>query len=324
MAGPAVASSNNGRSQRVGVLVGSWPLGMPNDPTRFYLSLAGEVERLGYDMLFTGDHFFAAGPSVDSLILLAAIAARTERLVVGSGVLLVALREPVALAKQAATIDLVSGGRFILGVGVGGEFKDEWAALGVPLVGRGRRVDEYLSLVQQLWRGTPVRHRGELRTVEGVVGSPVPTRPSGPPIWIGGRSDAALSRAARHDGWIAYAVSPRRLRESGDRVREQAGQRAEAIRIVAVVFSNVHSVAATARASAEKVLGVRYRQDFAAFLNAFCAVGQPESVQARIEEFMDSGADDVLICPQCPADEFMEQVQRTVETVLLPMGFCTP
>ncbi len=123
---------------RTGILLGSWPLGMPDDE-RFYLRVARQVEACGYDLLFSGDHLFAKGPNPDCLALLAACAAVTERVVIGTAVLLLPLRDPVVVAKQSATIDLISGGRFILGVGVGGEFAWEWEAMGVPREGRGRR-----------------------------------------------------------------------------------------------------------------------------------------------------------------------------------------
>ena len=136
-------------------MLGSWPLGMPDDPT-FSQRVARHVDPSGFDLLFVGDHLFPTGENPDALALLAMFAGATERVQLGTGVLLLPLRDPVVVAKQAATIDLVSGGRVILGVGVGGEFEWEWTAIGVSPRGRGARTDEYLDIVQQLWTGEPV------------------------------------------------------------------------------------------------------------------------------------------------------------------------
>jgi len=303
-----------------GVLVGSWPFGMPTAPSLFYQRLVSTVEEGGFDSLFVGDHLFAAGPSVDSLALLADIASRSQSLRIGTAVLQLALREPVATAKQLATIDLLSAGRLVLGVGVGGEFTDEWAAAGVPRAGRGRRLDEYLALAKQLWSGLPVDHDGEFRTVHGVVGSPLPTRPGGPPVWVGGRSEAALRRAARHDGWIAYASSIRRIRESLNTLDGLVGDGRD-FRIAVVIWTNIASSSADARASIGSVLGTRYRQDFDHLIDAFCAIGEPGAVSDRVQQFRDAGVTDVLLCPQCPADEFLPQIEllSELETVSCPV-----
>jgi alkanesulfonate monooxygenase SsuD/methylene tetrahydromethanopterin reductase-like flavin-dependent oxidoreductase (luciferase family) len=286
---------------------------MPSDAPGFYASLPNRVEELGFDSLFVGDHLFAAGPSVDALTVAASFAARTQTLTIGTGVLQLALREPVAAAKQAATIDCLSGGRFVLGVGAGGEFADEWAAAGVPREKRGLRLDDYLRLAAQLWSGEQVDHEGPFTSVRGLVGSPVPARPGGPPVWAGGRSDAALARAARHDGWLAYASSTKRVRASVERLsglREEAGGD---LGVGVVLWTYVAESVERARSLMARVLSTRYRQDFDRYVDAFCAIGTPDDLAARVAEFRDAGAPFVLCCPQCPADEFIEQVERLAE-----------
>lgn len=300
--------------RRTGIVLGSWPLGMPADD-RFYLRVPRQVEDAGFDSLFAGDHLFPTGQNPDALALLAGCATLTSRIVLGTSVLLLPLRDPVVVAKQAATIDLLSGGRFVLGVGVGGEFDWEWNAMGVPVSGRGRRLDEYLALVQALWTGEPVDHPGPLRPVRGVKGSPRPAQAPGPPIWVGGRSDAALRRAARHDGWCAYAVSPRRTKASVDSIAELRGN-LEGFRVSAVVFTAIDDDEAKARELAGRVLGSRYGQDFDRFLDAFCAVGTPARVAQRVEDFRAAGVDDVLLAPQVPAADFEAQVDALAEAVL--------
>ncbi len=296
-----------------GVLVGSWPLGMPSDAPDFYARLPKRVEDLGFDSLFVGDHLFAAGPSVDALTVAGSFAARTQTLTIGTGILQLALREPVAAAKQAATIDCLSGGRFVLGVGVGGEFADEWAAAGVPREARGRRLDDYLSVASQLWSGDHVDHEGPFTSVRGVVGSPLPARPGGPPVWVGGRSDAALARAARHDGWLAYAASTRRVRASVEQLSGLRGDFGGGFGVGVVLWTYLAESVERARSLMGRVLSTRYRQDFDRYVDAFCAIGTPDDVAARVADFRAAGAPFVLCCPQCPADEFIEQVERVAE-----------
>ena len=300
-------------AHRTGVVVGSWPLGMPSDP-RFYRRIARVIEDAGFDSLFVGDHVFAAGPIPDACATLAAFAAQTEHIAIGSAVLLVPLREPVVTAKQIATIDIIASGRFILGVGVGGEFENEWRAVGVPVEGRGRRLDEYLDLMQQLWSGDTVDHAGPLHAVSGVIGSPLPHQRPRPPIWIGGRSEPALRRAARFDGWCAYAMSPRRMRTCVHRLRELRGD-LDDFRVSAVLFTVVDSDEQRARATAALLLGRRYGQDFDRYIDSFCAVGPIDHVRRRIAEYRDAGVNDVLLSPQVPADEYIDQVHQLAEVL---------
>jgi alkanesulfonate monooxygenase SsuD/methylene tetrahydromethanopterin reductase-like flavin-dependent oxidoreductase (luciferase family) len=298
---------------RTGVLVGSWPLGMPADPVSFYARLPVLVEEAGFDHLFVGDHLFAAGPSVDALTVASAFATRTSTLTIGTGVLQLAMREPVATAKQIATIDCLSGGRFVLGVGAGGEFADEWAAVGVARETRGARLDEYIDVAAALWSGEQARYEGTFTRLDGVLGSPLPSRAGGPPVWIGGRSDAALARAARHDGWLAYAASTRRLRASLETLAALRTPERPPLRIGVVLFTYAAADAGIARERIARVLSQRYRQDFDRFVDAFCAIGGTDDQVARAEEYRAAGATDIFFSPQCPADEFLDQVDRLAE-----------
>jgi probable F420-dependent oxidoreductase len=299
----------NPTGPRTGVIVGSWPLGLPSSGT-YYRDLARHTESLGYDLLFSGDHLFMYSPNVEALTVLATFAAATETIEIGTAVLLPALREPALAAKQLASIDYLSGGRLIVGIGVGGEIEQEWRAMEVPVTERGRRTDEYLELMAALWSGGQVDFDGEFRSVHGVCGSPGPVRPDGIPIWVGGRSDAALGRASRHDGWCAYACSPRRIRESVARLDEIMGGRPPGYRISMVLFAVVDDDADRARSTATEVLNARYHQDWDRFLDTMCAVGDPDHVAGRVAEFRAAGVDDVILCPQVPAEAIGDQLTR--------------
>ncbi len=294
---------------RTGILTGSWPLGMPSAGS-FFRDLAQQVEGLGYDLLFHGDHLFMYNPNPDALVVLSHMAACTKRVVLGTGVLLPALREPAVMAKQIATLDYLSEGRFVLGVGVGGEVEQEWNAMQVPRETRGARTDEYLALMQALWSGDVIDHQGRFRSVCGVRGTPAPSQAGGPPVWVGGRGDASLRRAARHQGWFPYAMSPRRVREGIATLTAMMGSIPEDFRTAYVLFAYVDDDEMRAREMAGRVLGKRYAQDFDKLLGPICAIGTPAQVATRVAEYRDAGAQDIIIVPQAPAEEYPQQVER--------------
>ena len=176
--------------------------GLPE--TAALLELAERAEALGYDSVWVGDSLLAR-PRHEPLTLLAGVAARTRRVHLGTAVLLPALRNPVLLAHQAATLDRLSEGRLILGVGVATDVpsvRDEFEAAGVSFERRGARMLEGLRLCRALWSGEPVDWDGRWTVRRGTLG-PSPHRPGGPSIWGGGSARAALERAGRHfDGWF--------------------------------------------------------------------------------------------------------------------------
>jgi alkanesulfonate monooxygenase SsuD/methylene tetrahydromethanopterin reductase-like flavin-dependent oxidoreductase (luciferase family) len=169
------------------------------------LALAERAERLGFDSVWVGDSLLAR-PRHDPLTLLAAVAARTRRVALGTAVFLPALRNPVVLAHQLATLDQISEGRLVLGAGIASDVPNirmEFAAAGVPFEGRVGRMMEGLRLARALWTGKPVDWQGRWPVEAGVLG-PTPYRAGGPPIWMAGSVRPALERAARHfDGWFA-------------------------------------------------------------------------------------------------------------------------
>src|SRR6266478_4988443 len=167
------------------------------------------VDDCGYDSLWVGDHIAFAVPILDPLQQLAQAAVVSRRLMLGTGVYLLPLRHPTPVAKQVATLDHLTEGRLIFGVGVGGEFPKEYEACGVPIGERGPRLAESIAVLRKLWTGEAVSHHGRFFAFEGVRMLPAPRQAGGPPIWCGGRSDAALRRTGRvADGWLSYVVTP--------------------------------------------------------------------------------------------------------------------
>src|SRR6478752_4783804 len=197
--------AENAMSIRIGYLLPTRERVMAGQPqAASLLELAERAERLGFDSVWAGDSLLAR-PRHEPLTLLAAVASRVRRADIGTAVLLPALRNPVLLAHQVATIDQVAEGRLILGVGIARDVPDiraEFTAAGVPFEKRIGRMLEGLRLCRKLWSGKPVSWQGRWTVENGVLG-PTPHRPGGPPVWIAGSLPASLERAGKHfDGWL--------------------------------------------------------------------------------------------------------------------------
>jgi alkanesulfonate monooxygenase SsuD/methylene tetrahydromethanopterin reductase-like flavin-dependent oxidoreductase (luciferase family) len=188
------------------------------------LRLASRAAGLGFDSIWVGDSVLAR-PRHDPLTFLAALAARLPKLELGTAVLLPALRNPVLLAHQLATIDQLAEGRLILGVGIASDvanIRAEFAAAGVPFERRVGRMLEALRLCRALWSGEPVDWDGRWRLVGAVLG-PQPHRPGGPPIWAAGATPASLQRVGAHfDGWLPNSPTASRWAEQWQEVAAAA------------------------------------------------------------------------------------------------------
>jgi probable F420-dependent oxidoreductase len=168
------------------------------------LTMAERAEAAGFDSVWIGDSLIAR-PRHEPLTLLAAVAARTKRVRLGTAVLLPALRNPVVLAQIVGTLDRVAEGRVILGVGIAADapaIRKEFAAAGVPWERRVGRYLETLEICRALWTRDGVSFSGKHFTLDNVTMEPKPHRPGGPPIWIGGSGPTALRDAARFDAWF--------------------------------------------------------------------------------------------------------------------------
>jgi probable F420-dependent oxidoreductase len=163
---------------------------------------------MGFQALSANDHLVFGRPWLDGPTALAAVLGRTGRMALATTVALPVVRGPVALAKSLAAIDLLSGGRLVVGVGPGSSARD-YAAVGIPFEERWKRLDEAVQALRALWLGEGTPFKGEFYSTEGVTLEPRPAQRSGPPIWIGSwGSKAGLRRVARlGDGWLASAYN---------------------------------------------------------------------------------------------------------------------
>jgi probable F420-dependent oxidoreductase len=200
-------------------------IGTYADP-RVGVRVAQAAEVAGWDGVFIWDHlaFVWGPPAADPWITLAAIAASTSRVRIGTAVTPVARRRPQVLAHQVATLDRLSDGRVIVGAGLGG-VESEFGKFGEPTDARLRAelLDEGLELLRRLWAGEEVTHHGTHFTVDGVTLAPTPVQER-VPIWIGGNRRASLRRAGRWDGWLADSADPTGMTLSPDDIARSVGQ----------------------------------------------------------------------------------------------------
>lgn len=264
--------------------------------TKFFLDLAERAESMGYDSLWVGDSLLAK-PRHDPLTLLAAIAARTERVSLGTAVLLPVLRNPVVLAHQVATLDQISEGRLILGVGIAGDWpriQAEFAAAGVPFEKRVGRMMELLRLCKALWSGEPVSWDGRWKVVDGVL-APTPYRAGGPPIWNGSIVRAGLERTGRHfDGWFPTGPNVQAYRERWadlQTIVQTAGRRADAVAPAVYLTVAVDNNEARADANVNHYLEDYYNVP-AAELRTWqdCLGGSPSRIADWFSAYAEAGA----------------------------------
>ncbi len=188
------------------------------------LDLARRASDLGFDSIWVGDSLLAR-PRHEPLTLLAAVASRLPRVEVGTAVLLPAMRNPVLLAHQLATLDQIAEGRLIVGIGIAADvanIRGEFAAAGVPFEKRVGRLIEGIRLARALWTGEPVDWNGLWKVDRGVL-APTPYRAGGPLIWIGGSLPASLERAGRYfDGWLPIAPDAAQWQRQWQEIKEIA------------------------------------------------------------------------------------------------------
>jgi probable F420-dependent oxidoreductase len=281
---------------------------------------AKQAEALGFDFVTTGEHVFFYGPIGNSLISLATAAGATERIKLMSTITLVPLYPAALLAKQVAALDRASNGRFNLGVGVGGEYAKEFEACGVPVGERGARTNESLEVMTRLWTEDEVTFEGRFTRLPGVSLNPRPVQKPHPPVWISGRSEAAMRRCARYGtGWLPYMYTPEKLSESLadiDRFAQDAG-RQNPIRPGLFIFFAVHEDRAEAVRMASERLSIQYNQDFSKLVGRYALAGNPEDCVARLEEYIEAGAQTIILNSACDAD-YVESNEALLASEVMP------
>lgn len=270
----------------------------------------------GLDSLWQTDRLVSRQPILECMAALAAIAGRTRRIKFGMNVVSLAMRDPVLLAKQCATIDMLSAGRLLPGFGIGSPLAPEWGALGLDPKSRGRMTDEALEIIHRLWHEDSVDFAGRHWTLKGASIAPRPVQAQ-LPMWIGGASEAAVRRTARYGtGWQGGAETP-----------EEAG---------AVVAQIKAALAGTGRSIDEDHYGAAFAFRFGSptdpgvqrLMDAYrrrtgkdpagrFVTGNAAAILARIGEYVDAGLSKFILRPLGEGDdEVLAQSRRLIEEVL--------
>ncbi len=320
------SSANKNKKPKIGFLLPTRGLLLaeerPQNADRI-IDLACRAEEAGLDSVWVGDSL-TAKPRLEPLTALAAVAARTSRVRLGTSVLLMALRHPVLLAQTLGTVDLISHGRLMIAAGVGGAFnaeqEGEWKAAGVSARRRASRTEEMVQIIKSLGRGETVDFSGRHFDLDSVTVKPWPVQQDGVPIYLachwGARArDTQIKRAARlADGVISISDSPEEHTKVIEAVREEAaslGRDPESLETVMYLTVNMDADLARAEAEAERYLLGYYGAEI--WGDRWGPFGGPERVKERIAQYLEAGADTVIVRfasfePEQQLSTFLEQV----------------
>ena len=293
----------------------------PGDARRI-IELARRAEAAGLDSVWVGDSL-TAKPRLEPLATLAAIGACTERVRLGTAVLLAALRHPVLLAQTMATVDLLSNGRLVIGAGVGGAFNDdqkrEWRAAGVPPSQRTGRLEEIVQILRQLSTGTPVTFSGKHFSLDEVKMEPRPVQSHGVPVLLAShgrfqREDQMMRAARLADGLISISDTPQEYARLVQRVREMVdGLGRDVTRFETAFYLTVNLGCDTGKATSEanRFLTRYYGADI--WGTRWGPFGDPERVKERMAEYVEAGAQTLVVRfasfePEIQLDTFLDHV----------------
>jgi probable F420-dependent oxidoreductase len=267
------------------------------------LEYARTAEGAGFRALAANDHLVFGRPWLDGPTALAAVLSRTGRMALATTVALPVVRGPVALAKSLAAIDLLSGGRLVVGVGPGSSARD-YAAVGVPFEERWKRLDEAVKTLRVLWRGEGPPFSGEFYSTEGLTLEPYPAQRPGPPIWIGSwGSEAGLRRVARlGDGWLAsaYNTTPQAFAAArgtlAERLRAAGKDPKRFPNAIATMFFYVTEKRAASERIVREVLSPTLKRPEEE-LRERLLVGPAEECAQKLAAYRAAGAQRILLWP---------------------------
>jgi len=289
-------------SVQVGVLLPSRDVVALGRGPDAILDLAVDAERHGYDSVWLGESVVAR-PRYDVIATLGALAVRTERVVLGTAVVVAPLRHPVLLAHAAATIDQLSGGRLILGVGAGpsyGPSRKEYASLGVPFDRRFARLREAIEVCRLLWQDGPVTLEGQFFQLRNVELGPPPYQAGGPPVWLGAKGASGRRLAgADFDGWLPGPESPEWFTAGLAEVRDQAassGRDAAAITGAVYVTVSICADDAAGLRAAREAIERYYRQPYEVVANLHDSfLGPAEDAARWLSRYVAAGAEHLVV-----------------------------
>ena len=290
---------------------------------------ARRAESLGYGRVTMGEHIMDGNPPRPTLLNLPAMAAAagaTNNLRVMTGIVIAPLYHPVTLAKMVASVDQVSNGRLDFGIGISGQrgTKIEFDAVGVDVHTRGKRTDEMLQVMQRLLTEEHVSHHGDFFDFEDVTLLPFPAQKPYPPIWVSGRSDAAMRRAGViGDGWYPYLFTVRRIKTSNEMVRQYATEIGRDLTNFNWGLNQPTAIsldASEAMGLAISNVGERYvtpERSVQSIAKARCIAGTPDDCIKAVEERIDAGVEHInLGFLASEPDSFYKQMEMFASHVI--------
>jgi probable F420-dependent oxidoreductase len=276
------------------------------------------AEELGYDSLWVIDRVFHPVNIIDPMALLTVAATVTERVRLGTAVLLFVLRNPILVAKSTATLDYLSGGRLTLGISLGGR-DNEFDPLGVDVRQRVSRFNEGLEVMRRLWSERDVTHHGRYFSLDSVNVDPKPVQQPSIPVIIGGSADSALQRAAEHtDGWVAGgAATPEVFATAWGKVRDYAaaaGKDPGTLQSAKLIYTYVDTDRDRAKRALEEFTHAYYGPQYD--VENVCAFGRPEDCAEKLQAYIDAGAQTVMVGPTWPDPAQIERISAEVAPLL--------
>jgi alkanesulfonate monooxygenase SsuD/methylene tetrahydromethanopterin reductase-like flavin-dependent oxidoreductase (luciferase family) len=284
---------------RFGITLGQ-SLGNVKRPEEI-LDFVDRLETLNVDSLWVSDRLVSPALTLEPITFLSYVAGRLRRMKFGTSTLVLSTRNPVILAKELATLDFISQGRLFPAVGLGSDDAQDFAAVG------------------RLWSEDNVSFSGKFFSIQDVTITPRPWQKGGPPIWIGGRSQAALRRSGRlGDGWLVSGASAAEVREGIKAIRAYA---AEAGRVVPEdhygVLLPFYFAGSVDEAYEAAKKSLRLRPELSPL--DFTALGRPEQVRQRMGEYISAGATKFVMRPCGPFEKWHEQIEMLAREVIQPL-----
>ena len=299
---------------RIGIALGD-ALSPEQQPEEL-LDFIDACERWDIDSIWVSDRIVSPRATLDPVVFMAYLASRMGNMKLGASALVLPTRQPVVLAKQLATLDFLSKGRLLLVVGIGGDDSRDFEATGVRKQERGKRGDEAIALMKKLWAEENVDFHGQFYSARDLTLLPRPYQKGGPPLWVGGRSNAAFRRAGRlADGWLASSVTPGEVAGGIAAIRTHAHESGREVPDDHYGVLVPYCVAPSADA-AEKIAGpsIRRRQDVP--VQDYCALGTPQQVSKKLREYIDAGATKFVMRPFSPKESLRGQIAMLAKEVI--------
>ncbi|PKB73823.1 MAG: hypothetical protein BZY72_04955 [SAR202 cluster bacterium Io17-Chloro-G8] len=271
------------------------------------IDLAARCEDLGFDSVWASEHVFNVSyvydrigdkPYYEPLTVLTYVAAKTSTIGLGTSVLVLPYHNPIRLAKVAATLDVLSGGRVMLGVGVG-VIEEELEAMGSPFAERGAITDETIAIMKELWTKEDPSYQGKYHSFSGMKFTPKPVQKPHIPIIIGGTSKAAIRRAARSGAaWHPTALSPEVLAQGMEYLKEQvvtAGRDPSEVEVsVSAAIGSTHNH------------------------NPYCLGEDPEEVLERAQKYQEMGVGRLVVSPNTRDQSQLRPIMEMIAEVVIP------